>query len=154
MCCSQRSAACFVSWRAEIKASRVALIALSSLPAPQCPRASGVISGLTERSSIVAVSPTFSVNLMLVDHLTGLDQERMPSLVGQRRIYKERASSHDLPEQCAGSSSLIANSARLRQTSSPRRKFAACDFSAPGGGSSLPFRPTSTPLNYGASSRW
>ena len=35
---------------------------------------------------------------------------------------------------------LIANLARLGQTSSPASKFAACDFSAPEGGSDLPFR--------------
>jgi hypothetical protein len=46
------------------------------LPAPQCPCASGVISAVTDGSSIVAVSRTYPEPLMLVDHLTGLDQER------------------------------------------------------------------------------
>ena len=75
--------------------------------------------------------------LRLLNELTGSDLERMPSSAGQRRIYKERASWHDLPS--AGSPTLIANLARLRQTSSPASKFPACDFSAPEGGSASPF---------------
>jgi hypothetical protein len=61
------------------------------------------------------------VTLMLVRSPYRLRPGTMPSLGGQRRIYRERASWHDLPEHCAGSSTFIANSARLGRQVAQRR---------------------------------
>ena len=78
--------------------------------------------------ALLQFSRTVTESLMPVTSRYRLRSGTKRSLGGQRRIYKKRASWHDLPEHCAGSSTSIANSARLRQTCSPRRNSSTVIF--------------------------
>src|ERR1700738_3368545 len=77
---------------------------------------------------------------MLVRSRYRLRSGTMPSLGGQRRIYKERASWNDLPEYCGGSSTFIANSEHLRRQVGQRRNSLPVIFLHQEGGSCLPIR--------------